>query len=180
MRVVERQLADLRDQRPMAADHALEQASCAEPVEAALLAVARRGGKHQGQVRRAAAVSRKRPLERDDQLVRRADADEARDATVSPSRMIATASSAETILFGCSHGAVQAASMAVLGQPVGDARPEEPLRLAADEHADMAAGQRELRVILRCRLAAQRLGGRGRDDVVVLGEHVEHRHRDVA
>src|SRR3954471_1455004 len=83
--------------------------------------------------------------------------------TVSPSRITATASSAETILF---------ANMAVgplgvgPGEPVRDPGAEQPLRPAADEHADVAAGQRQLLVVLAPDADLERLGGRGRDDVV--------------
>ena len=89
--VRERQLAELRHQRPVAADDALHQPVMREPVEAALLAVAGRRREHQRQIARDAGLA-KALLQRDQQLVRRADADEAGAQTVSPSRMMATAS----------------------------------------------------------------------------------------
>ena len=76
--VVEGERAELRHQRPMPADDASHEPLVGEPVEAALLAVAGRGGKHQRQSggrRRLAETLR----QGDDQLVRGADADEARD-----------------------------------------------------------------------------------------------------
>ena len=60
----------------MAADGALDQSLVREPVQAALLAVARCGGEHQREVARR-AVSREAPLQRRDQLLGRAAADEA-------------------------------------------------------------------------------------------------------
>src|SRR3954469_14531626 len=89
--------------------------------------------------------------------------------TVSPSRITATASSAETILLVSMPGG---RVVVVLGQPVGDARTQQLLRLAAHEHAHMTARKREFLVILAPDAELQGLGGRGRDDVVVLGEHV--------
>src|SRR5215212_11228404 len=90
--------------------------------------------------------------------------------TVSPSRITATASSAETILcVSMLRGRV----LVVLGQPVGNAGAQQPLRLATDEHAHMAARQREFLVVLAAHAELERLGGGGRDDVVVLGEHVQ-------
>src|SRR5215213_1922379 len=96
--------------------------------------------------------------------------------TVSPSRMTATASSAETILWVNMRGG---RILVVLGQPVRNAGAQQPLRLAADEHADMATGKRKLLVIRAPDAELERLRGCGRDDVVVLGEHVQHRHGDV-
>src|SRR4051812_19552107 len=96
-------------------------------------------------------------------------------ATVSPSRTSATASAADTILFLSMAGA----ALGPLRQPLRDARAEQPLRLAADEDADMPARQRKLGVVVGAELAAERLRGRGRDDVVVLGEDVQHRRGDV-
>src|SRR5215204_127298 len=96
--------------------------------------------------------------------------------TVSPSRITATASSAETILLvSMPRGRV----VVVLGQPVGDAGAEQPLRLAAHEHAHMPAGKRKLLVVLAPDTELEGLAGRGRDDVVVLGEDVQHRHGDI-
>ena len=60
MRLSVASAASLRHQRPVAADGALDQPFVRQPVEAALLAVARRGGEHQRQDRAALAVSRKR------------------------------------------------------------------------------------------------------------------------
>src|SRR3954453_9895383 len=89
--------------------------------------------------------------------------------TVSPSRITATASSAETILcVSMLRGRV----LVVLGQPVRDAWTQEPLRLAAHEHAHMPARQREFLVVLAADAEPQGLRGGGRDDMVVLGEHV--------
>src|SRR3954470_23796596 len=96
--------------------------------------------------------------------------------TVSPPRITATASSGETILcVSMLRGRV----LVVLGQPVRDARAQQPLRLAAHEHAHMAAGQRELLIILAPDAEPQGLGGCGRNDMVVLSEHVQDRHREV-
>src|SRR5215207_5422046 len=65
--------------------------------------------------------------------------------TVSPSRISATASWAETILLvSMPRGRV----VVVLGQPVGDAGTQQPLRLAAYEHAHMPARKRKLLVVL--------------------------------
>ena len=77
--VLDREPADLRDQPPMPADHALEQPVMAEPVEPLLLAVALPGREQQGQVARLAGRD-EAPLQPDQQIVRRADADEARGA----------------------------------------------------------------------------------------------------
>src|SRR5215218_3189845 len=111
-------------------------------------------------------------------------------ATVSPSRRIAAASSGETILFLTARSSPLDPRLLLLrrlrlrllalGEPLGDPRPEQLLRAAADEDADMAAGQRQLGVVLRPDQAAQRPRGGGRDDVVVLGIDVEHRHGDPA
>ena len=76
--VVEGERAELRHERPMPADDASHEPLVGEPVEAALLAVAGRRGKHQRQSggrRRLAETLR----QGDDQLVRGADPDEARD-----------------------------------------------------------------------------------------------------
>src|SRR5215207_7641305 len=96
--------------------------------------------------------------------------------TVSPSRMTATASWAETILLvSMPRGRV----VVVLGQPVRNAGTQQPLRLAAHEHAHMPARKRKLLVVLAPDAELERLSGRGRDDVVILGEDVQHRHGDV-
>ena len=52
--------------------------------------------------------------------------------------------------------ALRIASVA-LAQPVDDALAEHALRLAADEHADVPAGQADLGVVLAADHAAQRL-----------------------
>src|SRR4051812_32761038 len=93
--------------------------------------------------------------------------------TVSPSRITATASSGETILLA--SGMATGRVLVVLGQPVRDAGAQQPLRLATHEHAHMAARQREFLVVLAANAELERLRGGGRDDVVVLGEHVQHR-----
>src|SRR3954471_6212567 len=81
--------------------------------------------------------------------------------TVSPSRITATASSAETILcVSMLRGRV----LIVLGQPGRDAWTQEPLRLAAHEHAHMPARERKLLVVLAADADLERLGGGGRDD----------------
>src|SRR4051812_43167718 len=85
--------------------------------------------------------------------------------TVSPSRITATASSGETILcVSMLRGRV----VVVLGQPVRDARAQQPLRIAAHEHAHMAAGQRELLIVLAPDAEPQGLGGRSSLGPVVL------------
>src|SRR3954462_11786359 len=91
--------------------------------------------------------------------------------TVSPSRITATASSGETILC---VSMLRSRIRVVLGQPVRNAGAQQPLRLAAHEHAHMAARQREFLVVLAPDAKFEGLGGGGRDDVVVLGEHVQH------
>src|SRR3954454_23112896 len=96
--------------------------------------------------------------------------------TVSPSRTMATASSAETILLANMRGGRLSV---VLSQPVRDARTQQPLRLAAHEHAHMAARKRKLLVVLAPDADLEGLRRRRRDNVVVLGEDVEHRHREV-
>ena len=73
---LEREAADLRDQAPMAADHALEQAVVAERVEAAVLAVPLPGGEQQREVARLAGFE-EALFERDQKRIRHADADEA-------------------------------------------------------------------------------------------------------
>ena len=73
---LERQAADLRDQAPVAADHALEQAVVAERVEAAVLAVSLPGREQQREVARLAGF-KEALFERDQQRIRHADADEA-------------------------------------------------------------------------------------------------------
>ena len=101
--VVQRELAELRHQAPVTAHDALDQPFVRQAIEAALLAVARRGREDEGEAG-GMAFLQKAPLERDDQFIRRADADEARTRDiVSPSRMMAIASSAETILFLSCH-----------------------------------------------------------------------------
>ena len=74
--VIERQAAELRHQRPMSADGTLDQPLMRETIEAAVLAVAGGGGEHQ---RQAGGLTRfeETLLDRDQQFVRRADADEA-------------------------------------------------------------------------------------------------------
>ena len=57
---------------------------------------------------------------------------------------------------------------------------EQFLGLAADEHADMAARQRQFGVIVCAQLRPQSARGRRRDDVVVQRIDVQHRHIDVA
>src|SRR5215204_4663857 len=65
--------------------------------------------------------------------------------TVSPSRITAMASSAETILLVSMLGR---RIRVVFSQPVRDAGTQQPLRLAAHEYAHMAAGKRKLLVVL--------------------------------
>ena len=77
--VLHRQPADLGDQPPMPADHALEQPVMPEPVEPLLLAVALPRREQQRQVARLAGLE-EAPLQPGQQIVRRADADEARGA----------------------------------------------------------------------------------------------------
>src|SRR4051794_2553131 len=93
--------------------------------------------------------------------------------TVSPSRITATASSGETILC---VSMLRSRVLVVLGQPVRNPGTQQPLRLTAHEHAHMTARQRKLLVVLAANAELESLGGGGRDDVVVLGEHVQHRH----
>ena len=76
---LEREAADLRDQAPMAADDALEQAVMAERVEAAVLAVPLPGREQQREVARLAGFE-ETLFERDQERIRHADADEARGA----------------------------------------------------------------------------------------------------
>jgi hypothetical protein len=73
---LQRQAADLWDQPPMAADHALEQAIVAERVEAAILSVPLPGREQQREVARFAGFQ-KAPFKRDQKRIRHADADEA-------------------------------------------------------------------------------------------------------
>src|ERR1700730_2978846 len=94
--------------------------------------------------------------------------------TVSPSRTMAIASSAETILF------LRVIRLLPFGEPLGDPGTEQSLRLAADEYAHVSAWQSELRIVAGTDLCPQRLRGSRRDDVVVLGVHVEDRHCDIA
>src|SRR6266404_1878114 len=96
---------------------------------------------------------------------------------VSPSRMIAIASSAETILF---VSAMRDPFSLALGEPFGDAGTQQPLGLAADEHADVPAGKRQFGVVRAADLPAQCPRGGRRYDVIVAGEDVEHGHVDVA
>src|SRR4051794_24207054 len=96
--------------------------------------------------------------------------------TVSPSRTMAMASSAETILLANMRGGRLSV---VLGQPVRDAWTQQPLQLAAHEHAHMAARKRKLLIVLAPDADLEGLRRRRRDDVVVLSEYVEHRHREV-
>src|SRR5215218_8339689 len=96
--------------------------------------------------------------------------------TVSPSRMTATASSAETILLvSMPRGRV----VVVFSQPVRNAGAQQSLRLAAHEHAHMPARKREFLVVLAPDTELEGLAGGRRDDVVILGEDVQHRHGDV-
>ena len=172
--VVDRQLAELRHERPVAADDALTSPSWARRLRPALLAVAGRGGEHQRQVPRAPPSrgnAPPRPMISSSGVPMPTKPE---TATVSPSRMTATASSGRNDLV-CGH-----APHAYGRSPSHSAIPgREALRLAADEHADVAAGQRELGVVVGADLAAQRLRGRRRDDVVVLGVDVQDRHGDV-
>jgi hypothetical protein len=75
--VVHRERTHLRDQAPVAADDARQQALAAESVQAALAAIALAGGEEQGQAGRlllgVEALGQRRQ-----QLIGRADADEAR------------------------------------------------------------------------------------------------------
>src|SRR5687767_7393466 len=100
---------------------------------------------------------------------------------MSPERMMATASAALTTLSrtGLSPDAA-APFLVALGEPVDDALADDALRLAGDEDADMPARQSELGIVLRAQLAAQHPHRRRRDDVVVLGVDVQHRHGEVA
>src|SRR6516165_792385 len=93
--------------------------------------------------------------------------------TVSPSRTMAIASSAETILF------FSVIHLLPFGEPLGDARTEQSLRLAPDEYAHVPAWQGKLRIVAGADFCCQRLGGCRRDDVIVLGEDVEDRHCDI-
>src|SRR5262245_7895919 len=90
---------------------------------------------------------------------------------VSPSRTMAIASLAVTMLF------LIVISQYPFGKPLGDTRTQQGLGLSADEYADMPARQCELRIIFGTYLCAERARRRGRNDVVILGEHVENRHR---
>ncbi len=74
--VRQRELADPRDQPPVAADDAFEQAVVAEPVEAALGPVALPGGEEDGQIARMPRLL-EAPLQRHDQLFGRTIAHEA-------------------------------------------------------------------------------------------------------
>src|SRR3954453_20768075 len=82
--------------------------------------------------------------------------------TVSPSRITATTSSAETILLVSMPGG---RVVVVFGQPVRNAGAQQPLRLAAHEHAHMAARKREFLVVPAANAELEGLGGGGRDDV---------------
>src|SRR5215211_7231817 len=93
---------------------------------------------------------------------------------VSPSRTMAIASSADTILF------LSVIGLLPLGKPFGDSGAEQGLRLAADEYADMSTRQWQLAVVLSPHFCSEGLRRGGRNDVVVLGKHVEHGHRNVA
>ncbi len=77
--VLHGQPADLGDQAPMPADHPLEQPVMPEPIEAQFLAVALPRREQQRQVARLSRVE-KPPFQPGQQIVRRADADEARGA----------------------------------------------------------------------------------------------------
>ena len=77
--VVGREPGQLRHQRPMAADRALDEPFVGQPVDAARFAVARRRREDQGQVARLLRVH-EALFQRHDQRLRRADADEARAA----------------------------------------------------------------------------------------------------
>ena len=98
MRVAHRESRELRHQRPVAADRALDQALVREPVQAAVLAVARRRGEHQRQLLRARRLAEP-PLERAISSSGVPLPTKPETATVSPSRTMASASSADTILF---------------------------------------------------------------------------------
>ena len=69
---------ELWHERPVSADRSSHQALVREAVEAAVLAVARRGGEHEREVLRAAGLAEAR-LERADKRLRRAGTDETRD-----------------------------------------------------------------------------------------------------
>ena len=71
------QLSDLGDQAPMPADHAFQKALKAQPVEAAILAVALTRREEQGQVPRGAGFEKLR-FDRGEQSVGHADPDKAR------------------------------------------------------------------------------------------------------
>ncbi len=77
-RVVEREFAQFRHQRPVPADRALDEAGMRKLVEAAVLAVARRRHKNQRQLRRLPRAQ-KPLLQREDKFVGRADADKPGD-----------------------------------------------------------------------------------------------------
>ena len=77
--VLDRKPADLGDQPPMPADDALQEPVMAQPVQPLLLAVPLPRREQQGQVARLAGRD-EALLQADQQIVRRADADEARGA----------------------------------------------------------------------------------------------------
>src|SRR5438552_535922 len=64
-------------------------------------------------------------------------------------------------------------------QPAVDVLAKDTLRLAAHEYSDVAAGQRQLGIVLRADMALQRLRAFRRDDVVLFGENVQQRHVDL-
>ena len=77
--VVQGEFGELRHQAPMSPHDALEQAFVRQTIESAVLAIPWRGGKHQREGGWVALLD-EAPLKRKDQLVRRSDADEARNA----------------------------------------------------------------------------------------------------
>src|SRR5919201_3000512 len=91
--------------------------------------------------------------------------------TVSRSRTMAIASSAETILF------LRLIRLLPVGEPPGDPRAEQGLELTAAKYADVSARQSELSVVTCADFFPQRLRRSRWDDVVVLREYVEDWHR---
>src|ERR1700756_3756435 len=71
--------------------------------------------------------------------------------TVSPSRTMAMASSAETILF------VRVIRLLPFDEPLGDPGAEQGLRLATDEYAHVSTRQGELGIIVCANFCPQRL-----------------------
>src|SRR6266576_5249233 len=64
-------------------------------------------------------------------------------------------------------------------EPVNDASTQYALRLSAHEHADVTARQTNLAVIVGSHALAKRARTLRRNDVILLGVHVEHRHCDI-